>query len=179
MIPRRWVERTAAPHSSVAVRHRQRREQARAQGHRGIAGRGPPQAGGHRPMPRKALATARATLRFAHRAADDCGLARHHRRGLNQCERHGVLFGSYPAVPRTNAYQKLRHWCGQCDITWGLLQPVKKPVLCGPPQAACPSGSCSPFHRLEQVCAVSTRRQPQSLRHRRRHGCSLTVAWRR
>jgi len=50
LIPRRWVERTAAPHSSVAVRHRQRRGQARAQGHRGIAGRGPPQAGGHRPM---------------------------------------------------------------------------------------------------------------------------------
>lgn len=73
LVPRRQVERTAAPHSSVAVRHRQRREQARAQGHRGIAGRGPPQAGRPRPMPRKALAPARAALRFALGASAECG----------------------------------------------------------------------------------------------------------
>jgi len=41
-------------------------------------------------MPRKALAMARAALRFAHRAADDCGLARHQRRGPIQRERHSV-----------------------------------------------------------------------------------------
>ena len=58
-------------------------------------------------MPRKALATARAALRFAHRAADDCGLDRPHSRVLNQRERHGVLLGNLPVVGRTNAYQKL------------------------------------------------------------------------
>ena len=35
-------------------------------------------------MPRKALATARATLRFAHRAADERGVAQHDRRGLHE-----------------------------------------------------------------------------------------------
>ena len=58
-------------------------------------------------MPRKALATARAALRFALRAANERGLARHHRRGPDQRERHGVLSGSQPVVPRTKAYQKL------------------------------------------------------------------------
>lgn len=36
-------ERCAAPHSSVAVRDRERCDEARAQGHRGINGRGPPE----------------------------------------------------------------------------------------------------------------------------------------
>lgn len=35
-------------------------------------------------MPRKALVTARAALRFAHRAADESGLAPRHRRGLHE-----------------------------------------------------------------------------------------------
>ena len=43
LVPRRWLGCRAgpAPHSSVAVRNRQRRDEARAQGHRGINGRGP------------------------------------------------------------------------------------------------------------------------------------------
>jgi hypothetical protein len=42
-VPRRWLgcRAVSAPHSSVAVRDRQRRDQAQAQGHRGINGRGP------------------------------------------------------------------------------------------------------------------------------------------
>ena len=37
-------------------------------------------------MPRKALATARAALRFAHRAADERGVDQHHRRGLHSLQ---------------------------------------------------------------------------------------------
>lgn len=44
-------------------------------------------------MPRKALATARAALRFAHRAADERVASQSRRRGPAIHLRDGVLFG--------------------------------------------------------------------------------------
>lgn len=75
-------------------------------------------------MPRKALATARAALRFALEAADERGTHRHYRRVLSQLTRQGMPLKRYQVVPRTNAYEKLRRCGGQNDITWSLLQPV-------------------------------------------------------
>lgn len=56
-------------------------------------------------MPRKALVTARAAIRFAHQAADERGGTRHHRRGRDLRANGGVLLGCWHIVPRTNSYK--------------------------------------------------------------------------
>ena len=75
-------------------------------------------------MPRKALATARAALRFAHEATDERGAPRHQRRVPPIHLAWRAFRRLAGDIPRTNAYQKLQRRAGQFGITWGLLQPV-------------------------------------------------------
>jgi len=103
---------------------------------------------GRRPsMPRKALAPARAALRFAHQATGECEAARPGRRGrrtlAGACpeERTGTQRLPTQALRQaTNPYEIICNGDGQIETAWLFLRPVRKPVHCGSPQAACPSG---------------------------------------
>ena len=99
-------------------------------------------------MPRKALAPERAALRFAQEADDERGAARPCRQGMRTLA--VTRPGERPRSERltrqalrstTNFYEIVGYGARQTGPAWVSLRHVRKPVHCGSPQAACPSGN--------------------------------------
>lgn len=116
-------------------------------------------------MPRKALATARAALRFAHRAADERGSARHHAEAAIRAQE--MAFHSRVS-PSSHVPTLTKNFRAEVDNATSLgvfYNLCRSPSRAGHHKPPVRADRVVAFHRLEQVCAVSTRRQPQPLRH--------------